>query len=47
MSSSLYAKYVMNTGNGFNVVLGADVNKIDEYFTQNDLDPFNLSPSDN
>ena len=45
MSSSLYAKYVMNTGNGFNVVLGADVNKIDEYFTQNDLDPFNLSPS--
>ena len=45
MSSSLYAKYVMNTSNGFNVVLGADVNKIDEYFTQNDLDPFNLSPS--
>jgi outer membrane receptor protein involved in Fe transport len=45
MSSSLYAKYIMNTGNGFNVVLGADVNKIDEYFTQNDLDPFNLSPS--
>jgi outer membrane receptor protein involved in Fe transport len=45
MSSSLFAKYVMNTGNGFNVVLGADVNKIDEYFTQNDLDPFNLSPS--
>ena len=44
MSSSLYAKYVINTGNGFNVVLGADVNKIDEYFTQNDLDPFNLSP---
>jgi len=45
MSSSLFAKYVLNTGNGFNVVLGADVNKIDEYFTQNDLDPFNLSPS--
>ena len=44
MSSSLYAKYVINTRNGFNVVLGADVNKIDEYFTQNDLDPFNLSP---
>ena len=44
MSSSLYAKYEINTGNGFNVVLGADVNKIDEYFTQNDLDPFNLSP---
>ena len=44
MSSSLYAKYVINTGNGFNVVLGADVNKVDEYFTQNDLDPFNLSP---
>ena len=44
MSSSLYTKYIINTGNGFNVVLGADVNKIDEYFTQNDLDPFNLSP---
>ncbi|MDC0420555.1 TonB-dependent receptor [Gammaproteobacteria bacterium] len=44
MSSSLYSKYIINTGNGFNVVLGADVNKIDEYFTQNDLDPFNLSP---
>ena len=44
MSSSLYAKYVINTGNGYDVVLGADVNKIDEYFTQNDLDPFNLSP---
>jgi outer membrane receptor protein involved in Fe transport len=44
MSSSLYAKYIINTENGFNLVLGADINKIDEYFTQNDLDPFNLSP---
>lgn len=44
MSSSLYAKYEINTGKGFNVVLGADINKIDEYFTQNDLDPSNLSP---
>jgi len=44
MSSSLYTKYIINTENGFNLVLGADINKIDEYFTQNDLDPFNLSP---
>ena len=44
MSSSIYTKYIVNTGKGFNVVIGADVNKVDEYYTQNDLDPFNLSP---
>ncbi len=44
MSTSLYAEYVVATSNDFNVVLGADVNKVGEFFSQNDLDPANLSP---
>ncbi len=44
MSTSVYAEYVMAGTNDFNVVLGADVNKVGEFFSQNDLDPANLSP---
>ena len=44
MSTSLFAEYVVAGTSDFNIVLGADVNKVGEFYSQNDLDPANLSP---
>ena len=47
ISSSLYAKYMTPINSDINMILGLDMNKTAEYYSQNDLDPDNLSPETN
>ncbi len=47
ISSSLYAKYITPINSDVNMILGLDMNKTAEYYSQNDLDPDNLSPETN